>query len=53
MTIDPLFSGHGPAIGGPDTRANATMKAKGDTATELTFVCWPAAERDDEAQERA
>jgi polar amino acid transport system substrate-binding protein len=33
-----LFSGQVQAIAGPDAQANAAMKAKGDTETELKFV---------------
>ncbi len=37
-TMQALFSGQVQAIAGPDAQANAAMKAKGDTETELKFV---------------
>lgn len=37
-TMQALFSGQVQAIAGPDAQANAAMKARGDTETELKFV---------------
>lgn len=37
-TMQALFSGQVEAIAGPDAQANAAMKARGDTETELKFV---------------
>lgn len=37
-TMQALFSGQVEAIAGPDAQANAAMKARGETDTELKFV---------------
>jgi len=37
-TMQALFSGQVQAIAGPDAQANAAMKARGETETELKFV---------------
>ncbi|WP_439498603.1 transporter substrate-binding domain-containing protein [Bosea sp. (in: a-proteobacteria)] len=37
-TMQALFSGQVEAIAGPDAQANAAMKARGETETELKFV---------------
>ncbi len=37
-TMQALFSGQVEAIAGPDAQANAAIKARGDTETELKFV---------------
>ena len=51
-TMQALFSGQVDAIAEPDAQANAAIKARGDTETELKFVFRHAAELDDRAQGR-